>query len=70
MHRGGGTVVAGSEYGLSEATQGLTRLDLREQELRDMEVARRMQEEEIKVRQKKMLLTNAKRIEYEKYCRN
>uniref|UniRef100_A0A668AX68 Coiled-coil domain-containing protein n=1 Tax=Myripristis murdjan TaxID=586833 RepID=A0A668AX68_9TELE len=48
VHRGGGTVVAGSEYGLSEATQGLTRLDLREQELRDMEVARRMQEEEIK----------------------
>ncbi|XP_061094451.1 coiled-coil domain-containing protein 50 isoform X3 [Conger conger] len=36
------------EYGLREATQGITRLDLQEQELKDMEVARRLQEEEMK----------------------
>ncbi|XP_030228387.1 coiled-coil domain-containing protein 50 isoform X2 [Gadus morhua] len=47
VHRAGGTVIAGQEYGLSDATQGLTRLDLRDQEVIDMEVARRLQEEEI-----------------------
>lgn len=54
VHRGGGGVGGGvgSEFGLSEATQGLTLLDLREQEQRDMEVARKLQEEEIKVRRK------------------
>lgn len=49
-HRGGGAVIGESaEFGLSEATQGLTKLDLREQELRDMEVAKKLQEEELKV---------------------
>ncbi|XP_041647422.1 coiled-coil domain-containing protein 50 isoform X1 [Cheilinus undulatus] len=48
VHRGSGAVVAETEYGLSEATKGLTKLDLREQELKDMEVARMLQEEEIK----------------------
>lgn len=50
MHRGSGAVVAETEYGVSEATSGLIKLDLREQELKDMEVARMLQEEEIKVR--------------------
>ncbi|TMS20415.1 hypothetical protein E3U43_006908 [Larimichthys crocea] len=50
VHRGSGAVVSEMEYGLSEATKGLTKLDLREQELKDMEVARKLQEEEIKVR--------------------
>lgn len=50
VHKGSGSVIPEMEYGLSEATQGLTTLDLREQELKDMEVARRLQEEEIKVR--------------------
>lgn len=50
VHRVSGAVIAETEYGLSEATKGLTKLDLREQELKDMEVARRMQEEEVKVR--------------------
>ncbi|KAJ8375160.1 hypothetical protein SKAU_G00057400 [Synaphobranchus kaupii] len=36
------------EYGLREATQGITSLDLREQELKDLEVARKLQEEELK----------------------
>ncbi|XP_064186852.1 coiled-coil domain-containing protein 50 isoform X4 [Anguilla rostrata] len=36
------------EFGLREATQGISRLDLREQELKDMEVARRLQEQELK----------------------
>lgn len=40
-----------TEYGLSEATKGLTKLDLREQELKDLEVARKLQEEEIKASQ-------------------
>uniref|UniRef100_A0A3Q1G099 Zinc finger CCCH domain-containing protein 13-like n=2 Tax=Acanthochromis polyacanthus TaxID=80966 RepID=A0A3Q1G099_9TELE len=48
VHRGSGAVIAETEYGLNEATKGLTKLDLREQELKDMEVARKMQEEEIK----------------------
>lgn len=52
VHRGSGAVVAENsvEFGLSAATKGLTKLDLREQELKDMEVARKLQEEEIKVR--------------------
>lgn len=50
VHRGSGAVVAETEYGVSEATKGMTKLELREQELQDMEVARRMQEEEMKVR--------------------
>lgn len=50
VHRGSGAVVAETEYGLNEATKGLTKLDIREQELKDMEVARKLQEEEIKVR--------------------
>lgn len=50
MHRGSGAVVAETEYALSEATKGLTKLDIREQELKDMEVARKLQDEEIKVR--------------------
>lgn len=37
------------EYGMKEATQGLAHLDLQDQELKDMEVARKLQEEEIKV---------------------
>ncbi|XP_010864684.4 coiled-coil domain-containing protein 50 isoform X1 [Esox lucius] len=45
---GRGPVLAGGEYGLGEATQGITKLDLREQELLDMEVARKLQEEEMK----------------------
>uniref|UniRef100_A0A3Q3JYZ7 Coiled-coil domain-containing protein n=1 Tax=Monopterus albus TaxID=43700 RepID=A0A3Q3JYZ7_MONAL len=48
VHRGSGAVVAETEYELSEATKGLTKLDLRELELKDMEVARKLQEEEIK----------------------
>ncbi|XP_039524627.1 coiled-coil domain-containing protein 50 isoform X1 [Pimephales promelas] len=39
------------EYGMKEATHGLANLDLHDQELRDMEVARRLQEEEIKASQ-------------------
>lgn len=48
---GGSGVVGGGGYSVSEAIQGLTHLELRElreQELRDIEVARKMQEEEIK----------------------
>ncbi|CAK6958078.1 coiled-coil domain-containing protein 50 isoform X2 [Scomber scombrus] len=48
VHKGSGAVIKETEYGLSEATKGLTKLDLRDQELKDMEVARRMQEEEMK----------------------
>ncbi|KAK1896998.1 Coiled-coil domain containing protein 50 [Dissostichus eleginoides] len=47
VHRGSGAVV-GEEFGVTEATKGLTKLDIREQELKDMEVARKLQEEEIK----------------------
>ncbi|XP_018612918.2 coiled-coil domain-containing protein 50 isoform X1 [Scleropages formosus] len=36
------------EYGMREATQGVSRMDLREQELKDLEVARKLQEEELK----------------------
>lgn len=50
MHKGSGAVIAGTEYGVSDAARGLTKLDLREQELKDMEVARKFQEEEMKVR--------------------
>lgn len=49
VHRGSGAVIAETEYELSEATKGLTKLDLREQELKDMEVARKLQEDEINV---------------------
>ncbi|XP_041861426.1 coiled-coil domain-containing protein 50 isoform X3 [Melanotaenia boesemani] len=48
VHKVSGAVVAETEFGLSEATKGLTKLDIREQELKDMEVARKIQEEEIK----------------------
>ncbi|XP_077389303.1 coiled-coil domain-containing protein 50 isoform X3 [Festucalex cinctus] len=47
VHKGSGTFVEG-EYGPGEAAQDLNKLDLREQELNDLEVARRMQEEEVK----------------------
>lgn len=51
LHRGSAAVIGQSaEFGLSEATQELTKLDLRELELRDMEVAKKLQEEELKVR--------------------
>ncbi|XP_036377284.1 coiled-coil domain-containing protein 50 isoform X2 [Megalops cyprinoides] len=36
------------DYGLREAMQDMTHLDLRDQELKDLEVARRLQEEELK----------------------
>uniref|UniRef100_A0A8C1ZD56 Coiled-coil domain containing 50 n=1 Tax=Cyprinus carpio TaxID=7962 RepID=A0A8C1ZD56_CYPCA len=39
------------EFGLKEATHGLAHLDLQDQELKDLEVARRLQEEEIKASQ-------------------
>ncbi|KAK9967434.1 hypothetical protein ABG768_001835 [Culter alburnus] len=39
------------EYGMKEATHGLAHLDLQDQELKDMEVARKLQEEEIKASQ-------------------
>ncbi|XP_066503355.1 coiled-coil domain-containing protein 50 isoform X1 [Hoplias malabaricus] len=42
-----GRIVRG-EYGVKEATQGLAQMDVRDQELKDMEVARRLQEEELK----------------------
>ncbi|XP_041695895.1 coiled-coil domain-containing protein 50 isoform X2 [Coregonus clupeaformis] len=45
---GRGAVVVGGEYGMGEATQGIAKLDLREQEILDMEVARKLQEEEVK----------------------
>uniref|UniRef100_A0A3B3HEF5 Coiled-coil domain containing 50a n=1 Tax=Oryzias latipes TaxID=8090 RepID=A0A3B3HEF5_ORYLA len=49
LHRGSAAVIGQSaEFGLSEATQELTKLDLRELELRDMEVAKKLQEEELK----------------------
>ncbi|KAM9797165.1 coiled-coil domain-containing protein 50 isoform 3-T3 [Syngnathus typhle] len=56
---GGRIVLKGSEafvegeLGVGEATRDLTKLDLREQELKDLEVARRMQEEEVKVKASK-----------------
>lgn len=43
-------MVSQSEYGLDETTRGLKKLHLTDQELKDMEVARKIQEEEIKVR--------------------
>ncbi|CDQ75774.1 unnamed protein product [Oncorhynchus mykiss] len=46
--RGERRVVVGGEYGMGEATQGIAQLDLREQEILDMEVARKLQEEEVK----------------------
>ncbi|XP_056615832.1 coiled-coil domain-containing protein 50 isoform X2 [Triplophysa dalaica] len=39
------------EYGMREATHGLAHLDLQDQELKDLEVARMLQEEEIKASQ-------------------
>lgn len=39
------------EYGMKEAAHGLAHLDLQDLELRDMEVARKLQEEEIKASQ-------------------
>ncbi|XP_008290253.1 coiled-coil domain-containing protein 50 isoform X2 [Stegastes partitus] len=48
VHRGSGAVIPETEYELNEATKGLTKLDIREQELKDMEVARKLQDEEIK----------------------
>uniref|UniRef100_A0A671N778 Zinc finger CCCH domain-containing protein 13-like n=1 Tax=Sinocyclocheilus anshuiensis TaxID=1608454 RepID=A0A671N778_9TELE len=36
------------EYGMKEATHGLAHLELQDQELKDLEVARMLQEEEIK----------------------
>ncbi|KAF4097779.1 coiled-coil domain-containing protein 50 isoform X1 [Onychostoma macrolepis] len=39
------------EYGMKEATHGLAHLDLQDQELIDLEVARKLQEEEIKASQ-------------------
>uniref|UniRef100_A0A4W4FMM0 Uncharacterized protein n=1 Tax=Electrophorus electricus TaxID=8005 RepID=A0A4W4FMM0_ELEEL len=41
--------LAGKE--IAEATQGLAHMDIRQQEFRDMEVARRLQEEEMKASQ-------------------
>lgn len=40
---------ARGEYGMKEATHGLANLDLQDQELIDLEVARKLQEEELKV---------------------
>lgn len=37
------------EYGMKEATHGLAQLDLHDQEFRDLEVARKLQDEELKV---------------------
>ncbi len=37
------------EYGMKEATHGLAHLDLQDQELIDLDVARKLQEEELKV---------------------
>lgn len=50
MHKGSGAVVEETAFGVSDATRGLKKLDLRQQELKDMQVARMLQEEEIKVR--------------------
>lgn len=41
--------MAHSEYGMRDVVQGLGQMDLREQEIRDLEVARKLQEEELKV---------------------
>lgn len=45
-------MVSQSEIGLDETTRGLKKLDLTDQELKDLEVARKIQEEEIKVRRR------------------
>ncbi|XP_050950761.1 coiled-coil domain-containing protein 50 isoform X3 [Labeo rohita] len=42
---------ARGEYGMKEATHGLANLDLQDQELIDLEVARKLQEEELKASQ-------------------
>lgn len=49
MHKGSGSVLTETDYRLNEATKGLTKLDIHDLEHRDREVARRLQEEEIKV---------------------
>lgn len=43
--------MAGGDYGLQDVTQGVNQMDLQEQVLHDLEVARRLQEEELKVGQ-------------------
>ncbi|KAJ0065027.1 hypothetical protein NL108_001019, partial [Boleophthalmus pectinirostris] len=48
LHKGSGEVVAETDYKLTEATKGLTKLGIHEQELKDREVARKLQEEELK----------------------
>lgn len=50
MHKGSGAVIPETAFGVNDASRGLKKLDIREQELKDMEVARMLQEEEIKVR--------------------
>lgn len=57
MHKSSGAVIAETEYRVSDAARGLTKLDLREQELKDMEVARKFQEEELKVRGRRLAAT-------------
>ncbi|KAK7889469.1 hypothetical protein WMY93_025029 [Mugilogobius chulae] len=47
LHKGSGEVVAETNYNLTEATRGLTKLDIEEQELKDREVARKLQLEEL-----------------------
>lgn len=48
VHKGSGSVLTETDYRLNEATKGLTKLDIHDLEHRDREVARRLQEEEIK----------------------
>uniref|UniRef100_A0A8C6U6C1 Coiled-coil domain containing 50 n=1 Tax=Neogobius melanostomus TaxID=47308 RepID=A0A8C6U6C1_9GOBI len=48
LHKGSGAVVAETDYRLTEVTKGLTKLDIHEQELKDREVARKLQEEELR----------------------
>lgn len=48
-------MVSPSEFGLDETTRGLKKLHLTDQELKDLEVARKIQEEEIKVRRPRLL---------------
>ncbi|KAJ8270228.1 hypothetical protein GJAV_G00111870 [Gymnothorax javanicus] len=51
--------MARSDYGVQEVTQGVDQMDLQQQEVRDMEVARRLQEEELKVREASLADTRA-----------
>lgn len=48
LQKGSGAVVAENDYKVTEATKGLTKLDIHEQELKDREVARKLQEEELR----------------------